>query len=119
MPSGVPRAASFSMDTASVSGGYPMNGLKAFGALLGIGAIATTVYLLVRKRPSAPGAPLWKIGDVLWCYAGGDSGPFTIMDRREGAYFWQYHIGEGSPPIDDLGWVTERDLLEMPWSCSL
>jgi len=55
----------------------------------------------------------FEVGDVLWCDAGGDAGYFTVLDKRNG----EYRIGEGNPPIEDLGWWSEAALLTAPWLC--
>jgi len=95
-----------------------MNG-KALAVLLAAGGLGVGIYLLVKKKV-APAKALWEVGDVLSCYAAGDPGYFTVMDRREVDGSWHYHIGEGPPPIiDDLGWWTESQLLNSPWVCKL
>ncbi|MBA7559162.1 hypothetical protein ES708_00776 [subsurface metagenome] len=82
----------------------------------GIGAlivIALLVFAFVKKKK----ASLWKVGDVVWCYAGGDSGSFTIIDKRFSKGSWEYRVGEGSPVIEDLGWWGEKALVASPWGC--
>ena len=72
-----------------------------------LGLLAVSCFISRRE------GDLFAVGDVLWCDLPEEPGYFTVLDKRNG----EYRIGEGSPPIDDLGWWSENALLTSPWLC--
>ena len=86
--------------------------------LFGLCALGGLGYVLLRERKPSE-EPFFKPGDRLWCQAGGDPGYFTITERRAKNSSWEYHVWEGSPGFDDLGWWSQTALLTQPWACSI
>ena len=85
-----------------VAAGLAVVGVVGVALLGGLGVWAA---LASRKT--------FQVGDVLWCEAAGYPGYFTVLDKRNG----EYRIGEGNPPIEDLGWWSEAALRTAPWLC--
>lgn len=76
-------------------------------------------YFFFRKPAKAEA--MWKVGDILAC---GEEPPFAVLkitDMRFSEGDWHYHVWEYSIEtgqiVEDLGWMSESQLLGMP--CSL